>query len=181
MLLYEDPLLPLFAADLPRNEEYVPYYEELAARFEKFAGENEEIRLQLTAYSLMAKALAAKCRWRMKAAEVVRAKDRAAALDLLPLADENIAALKDLRHAWYNQWMAVNKPFGFEVLDIRLGGTIARFETARDRMEAFGKGELEDIPELREEKLLFHTDANGDYVCRNLRAHLVTPSRMGKE
>ena len=70
---------------------------------------------------------------------------------------------------------------GFEVLDIRLGGTIARFETARDRMEAFGKGELEDIPELREEKLLFHTDANGDYVCRNLWAHLVTPSRMGKE
>lgn len=181
VLLYEDPLLPLFAADLPRNEEYVPYYEELAARFEKFAGENEEIRLQLTAYSLMAKALAAKCRWRMKAAEVVRAKDRAAALDLLPLADENIAALKDLRHAWYKQWMAVNKPFGFEVLDIRLGGTIARFETARDRMEAFGKGELEDIPELREEKLLFHTDANGDYVCRNLWAHLVTPSRMGKE
>ncbi len=181
VLLYEDPLLPLFAADLPRNEEYIPYYKELAVRFEKFAAENQEIRLQLTAYSLMAKALAAKCRWRMKAATAVRANDRAAALELVPLAEENIQILQELRHAWYSQWMAVNKPFGYEVLDIRLGGTIARFETARTRMEAFGKGELEDIPELREEKLLFHTDANGDYVCRNLWAHMVTPSRMGKE
>lgn len=181
VLLYEDPLLPLFAADLPRNEEYIPYYKELAVRFEKLAAENQEIRLQLTAYSLMAKALAAKCRWRMKAAAAVRANDRAAALELVPLAEENIQILQELRHAWYSQWMAVNKPFGYEVLDIRLGGTIARFETARTRMEAFGKGELEDIPELREEKLLFHTDANGDYVCRNLWAHMVTPSRMGKE
>ena len=181
VLLYEDPLLPLFEVDLPRNEEYIPYYEALAAKFEAFARENEPMRLQLDAYACMARALALKCRWRMAAASAVRNGDRQAAKELLPLAEENLEALRALRRAWYNQWMAVNKPFGFEVLDIRLGGAIARFETARDRMAEFAQGILEDIPELREEKLPYQTDEKGQYVCRNLWAHMVTPSRMGQE
>lgn len=181
VLLYEDPLLPLFEADLPRNEEYIPYYEELAAKFEAFARENEPMHLQLEAYACMARALVLKCRWRMVAAPAVRNGDRQAAKELLSLAEENLEALRALRRAWYNQWMAVNKPFGFEVLDIRLGGAIARFETARDRMAEFAQGLLEDIPELREEKLPYQTDEEGQYVCRNLWAHMVTPSRMGQE
>ena len=80
------------------------------------------MRLQLEAYACMARALALKCRWRMAAAPAVRNGGRQAAKELVPLAEENLEALRALRRAWYNQWMAVNKPFGFEVLDIRLGG-----------------------------------------------------------
>ncbi len=181
VLLYEDPLLPLFEADLPHNEDYVPYFEELVVRFTSFAEENEPVRLQMKAYACMARALALKCRWRMAAAPAVRKNDREAAAELVSLAEENLEVLRDLRQAWYEQWMAVNKPFGFEVLDIRLGGVSARFETARERMGEFARGELEDIPELREQKLPFQTDDAGRYVYRNLWAHMVTASRMGQE
>lgn len=47
--------------------------------------------------------------------------------------------------------MYENKPNGFEVQDIRLGGLVQRMEHCKNRLEKFLCGELVSIPELEEE------------------------------
>ena len=53
--------------------------------------------------------------------------------------------------AFEEQWMYENKPNGFEVQDIRLGGLVQRMEHCKNRLEKFLCGELVSIPELEEE------------------------------
>ncbi len=49
------------------------------------------------------------------------------------------------------QWFIENKPHGFDVQDIRLGGLLMRLRSCKGRLEALRGDELESIPELDEE------------------------------
>ncbi len=55
--------------------------------------------------------------------------------------------------AFEKQWFADNKPSGFDVQDLRIGGLIQRTEACRRRLLDYAAGKLDSIPEL-EEKLL---------------------------
>lgn len=179
-LLYEDPMLLMFEKDLTNNSEYVVYYEKLAAEFDTFAKENPRYAPMLNALSAMAKALVLRCRWREEAPKAVRAGNRAKAGELTALAKECADAVNEVRKAWRAQWDAVNKPFGFEVLDIRLGGVMARFETAAQRMQQYADGTLEELPEFMCEKLTYLKDKEGRAVCRNLWSSYVSACCVGK-
>jgi len=50
-------------------------------------------------------------------------------------------------------WLAENKPQGFEVHDIRLGGLKQRLVHCRRRLTEYVNEEIENIPELEEELL----------------------------
>ena len=52
--------------------------------------------------------------------------------------------------AYERQWMKENKPFGFEVQNIRLGGLKNRIEYAGRTIERYVDGELKEIGELEE-------------------------------
>lgn len=51
--------------------------------------------------------------------------------------------------------MAENKPFGFEVQDIRIAGAVTRARSAAKRVKAYLDGELKALEELEEERLYF--------------------------
>ena len=51
------------------------------------------------------------------------------------------------------QWYKENKPQGFEVQDIRLGGLQKRMENCQRTLQAYIDGKIEKIPELEEEIL----------------------------
>ncbi len=80
-------------------------------------------------------------------------KDRETLTALVTECDVIIEKLTTFRETYRACWMAYNKPFGYEVHDIRLGGLAARFETARTRVAAYLAGEIENITELEEERL----------------------------
>ena len=63
---------------------------------------------------------------------------------------EKLIAVKNAHRA---SWMEYNKPFGWEVFDIRYGGQIARFQTAKERINAYLAGEIERLEELEEARL----------------------------
>ena len=46
------------------------------------------------------------------------------------------------------QWLAENKPFGFEVQDLRLGGLCKRIRHCGERLQAYLDGALDRIEEL---------------------------------
>ena len=56
-------------------------------------------------------------------------------------------------HAYEQQWMIENKPHGFEVQDIRLGGLIQRMKHCAKRLQEFVSGERSELPELSEHLL----------------------------
>ena len=71
---------------------------------------------------------------------------------LAVLADECIKVealigrfLESLKYQWYRE----NKPFGFEVQDIRIGGLWQRMRRSAERLKAYVNGEAEQIEELR--------------------------------
>ena len=55
--------------------------------------------------------------------------------------------------AFKNQWYHINKTYGFEVQDARLGGLVRRLESCRERILGFVSGEIGSIAELDEEIL----------------------------
>ena len=58
--------------------------------------------------------------------------------------------------AYAKRWHKENKPFGFEVHCIRLGGLITRLEYCKKRLQAYANGELQKIEELEEEILPYY-------------------------
>ena len=52
--------------------------------------------------------------------------------------------------AFRTQWYTVNKTYGFEIQDARLGGLMQRIKSCRERLLAFCDGDIDKIEELSE-------------------------------
>lgn len=85
---------------------------------------------------------------------------------LLPSLFQEVERLRDMH---YEQWMKVNKPFGWEVLDIRYGGLMARIRTTGRKLSDYLEGHILDLPELEEARLPFSSRKNGYVRCNEYR------------
>jgi len=103
------------------------YYRILAALLQKKAGLNERIRI---AY---------------------RKDDRKTLLEISQKELKEMENLsEELRLLRQEIWMKEYKPFGYEILDIRLGGVGIRARSEAARLQAYAEGKLEHIEELEE-------------------------------
>ena len=76
--------------------------------------------------------------------------------------------------AFEKQWNIENKPTGFDVQDIRLGGLIRRTDSCRRRLLDYANGKIDSIPELAFE-LLEGVTPSGATSCYG---KMVTPNRL---
>ena len=88
--------------------------------------------------------------------------------ELLRLAKEDytrlISVLGAFAKAFEKQWFDENKPHGFDVHDIRLGGLINRVNSCKKRLIAYATGKISVIEELEDELLpLAPTSSICDY------------------
>lgn len=174
-LLYQDPLVQLFEADTA-GLAMSQHYGELAERFENCA--EKEYDLLFGFYAALARALEKKCAWHEQAAYIVRQGRRDAAWELALEVPAIVDALDKLRHIWRRLWESTNKPQGFEVIDVRLGGVIARMNTAMEKMEDFANKVIDGIPELEEASLVCKRRPDGSIGCTNTMDEIATPSRI---
>ena len=65
------------------------------------------------------------------------------------------------------QWMAENKPHGFEVQDQRLGGLLLRLKSVARRLNGYLAGQVNAIPELEEDRLPYIGDAESHTRCNH--------------
>ncbi len=75
-----------------------------------------------------------------------------------------IKRTQEFYNTFRNQWYIENKPHGFDIQDIRLGGLIARMRACLDRLIQYRDGKINSIPEL-EEKIVPITDKIINYNC----------------
>lgn len=58
--------------------------------------------------------------------------------------------LEEFYTAFEKQWMLENKPHGFDIQDLRLGGVARRMEHVKRKISAYLTGQADNIPELEE-------------------------------
>ena len=176
-LLYQNPLIQLFEADT-EGLELSRHFGSLVQKYAQYAHENPEYALLFDFYTALAHALALKCVWHEQAGGIVRRGDREAASALADGVPATVEALDTLRVLWRKLWESTNKPNGFEILEVRLGGVAARMSTACEKMRAFADGEVETIPELLEKSLVTKRHSDGHINCTNSMDEIATPGRI---
>ena len=92
---------------------------------------------------------------------------------------EIIRQAEGFAKAFEKQWMAENKPQGFDCHDIRLGGMLRRLDYCRKTLNAYLDGKLEKIEELEEEILPFGTEGvsityNDALLCMSPSAQYIS-------
>ena len=88
---------------------------------------------------------------RLKAAYDRRDKESLGAMQ--SECDVIVEKIKALWESHRASWMEYNKPFGWEMHDLRYGGLIARFQTVKMRIGAYLSGACDRLEELEEERL----------------------------
>lgn len=176
-MLYQDPLIQLFEADTA-GYAMAEHFGSLVTRYARYALENPDYALLFDFYTALANALALKCVWHEQAGDAVRSRNREQAAALADGIPATAEALDTLRVVWRRLWESTNKPNGFEIIEVRMGGIAARMATAGEKMRAFALGQMDTIPELEEQALITKRRPNGSIICTNTMDEIATPGRI---
>lgn len=82
--------------------------------------------------------------------------------------------LKDFHRAFQKQWFNDNKPCGFDVQDLRLGGIIQRTSSCRHRLLDYVNGKISRIDELEEQILPIGDKKQGEAIMFNNMSQIIT-------
>ena len=176
-MLYQDPLIQLFEADTA-GYAMAEHFGSLVTRYARYALENPDYAPLFDFYTALANALALKCVWHEQAGDAVRSRNREQAAALADGIPATVEALDTLRVVWRRLWESTNKPNGFEIIEVRMGGIAARMATAGEKMRAFALGQVDTIPELEEQALITKRRPNGSIICTNTMDEIATPGRI---
>lgn len=146
-LLYCDPFMGQFDNRVKSGD--AAGYADCAARLSRYESHAE--------YGYLFRSLRTLCDFlRVKADLGIRTRaaylsgDKTAAKALCSDYDTAVERLADFYAAYEQQWMRENKPQGFDVVDLRIGGQRQRLLHCRDRLLAYAEGRLDRIEELEE-------------------------------
>lgn len=146
-LLYCDPFMGQFDNRVKSGD--AAGYADCAARLAVYADHAE--------YGYLFRSLRALCAFLSVKADLgIRTRaaylsgDKTAPKALCTDYDAALERLDAFYAAYEQQWMHENKPQGFDVVDLRIGGQRQRLLHCRDRLLAYAEGRLDRIEELEE-------------------------------
>lgn len=151
-LMYNDPLVGLVDKHIEKQGLTGAYYQSLTEELAALQCESGLFAPALAAIKACSAVLENKTDFGVRLTKAYAARDMQQLAMLARECEGIVEKLYAFKDAYRTAWMSYNKPFGYEVHDIRLGGVIARFETARARITAYLAGEVERIEELEEER-----------------------------
>ncbi len=173
-LFWQDPLLPLVdanVADLPIRETY----SELANNL-FHASEYNDASESLQHPALIAQVISLKTDLRRKLVKAYKVGDKELVKQIAGTQlKELTATVKKLWREHRETWMKMNKPFGWEVLEARYGGLMARLDTLAYRLDEWYNDKVEKLEELDVEILNAWPHATTTLPGLG-HAHLKTPS-----
>lgn len=160
-LLYQDVLLGIFDGQLA-GFDVAAHYRQLTKKL-RAAQENSGRYHDIFAYYLLlSEVLSLKGDMGIRLKRAYDENDREKLAQIahteIPLCTERLAELKILRE---KLWMESSKPFGFEILDIKLGSVSVRLASAARRIDRYLAGDVERLEELSEPRLLYRYREEG--------------------
>jgi hypothetical protein len=150
-VLWDDPLLGMFHHEGIAGTGHE--WPELARSFDHLRVglvpfRDERAAGDLGHAALLADFLHHKINLRLRIDDAYFRQDRAALSAAAALIPAMVGRLDGLAASWRRQWLARNKPFGLETLQIRLAGQAARYRELAQRLDDFVAGRIDSIPEL---------------------------------
>ena len=178
--LWDDPLIGMHwlsvRARRPGHwQQALEHYRGLAAALDAHRSTTAPVDLGHAA--ALADLLAAKLEFRMRLEEAYSARDRSLLQSVASEAPRLVELTEALEATFRRQWLRRNKPFGFEVIQVRLGGLRQRFAEAGRLLRELLDGERDSIPEL-EEGLSLAQEALASLHASRLYRGLATPSSI---
>ena len=158
-LLYQDPMLGIF--DYHVKESGVntkSYYQNIQKCMKECAKKTGKYQLLFSFYEKLAAVLADKADLGMCIKSAYDRSDRAALKDISQNVIPGIICnLTDMKSSREKIWMNDAKPFGYEILDIKIGGVITRLKSTGYRIDNYLNGNVPRLEELEEERLPYFT------------------------
>lgn len=155
-LLWQDVLLGVFDKQL-EGLDLSGHYKQLEEKIKNYRSPVETLDF---IWDVPEKVCAVLARKALLGVRLKKAYDEKDVVELERIANLDIPELmekvKILKASHKKQWYTLNKPFGWEVMDIRYGGVLARLETANERVNDYLSGILPLIDELEQERLPFN-------------------------
>lgn len=197
-LLYQDVLLGLFDKQI-EGLGMTQYYGQLTRRLDEaishasFGKKVEPVDQENTgyrryaAYALfryyrtLACILSKKAELGIRAYQAYHAGNKRELFKICEVLGECQEKCKILKEQREVLWFMECKPNGFEVLDIRLGGLIARLESVQKRIRGYLMDKWDSLPELEEKRLLYNMGQDGEErrLCScNLWENIVTAGNI---
>ncbi len=153
--LYNDPFMGLL--DSLVKDEHIEQFRTAAEKLENIPNKGEFATV-FESTAKLCRVVEAKCDLGVRTRKAYESKDMDALKALLDDYDEVIRRVEEFYDAFEKHWMWENKPHGFDVSDIRLGGLVTRIKHCRKRLLKYINGEISQIDELHEPLL--------DVICR---------------
>ena len=154
--LYNDLLIGMMDCHIPADAD--AHYRKIYDLLVPLSRKNSRFSYIFRFYAALCSVMAEKVTFskRLHRAYLDRDKQTMAKMQKsLPLLKEKI---QEFRCVFRNLWMQDNKGFGFEVMDLRLGGMEARCDTVAAVLADHLDGKLPHIYELEEERLPYWAD-----------------------
>ena len=151
-LLYNDPMLPILDRHVLAS--FPGYFAEYRADYASLAARDSRFAYLFRTLEKLSNVLEQKCDLGVRIKAAYDAKDRARLQELATQGiPQVLERLEEFWDAFRAQWDTDNKPFGFEVQDIRIGGLEKRLRHAALRIKSYLDGSLDSLPELEQERL----------------------------
>ena len=174
-MLYSDPFFGFF--DLTVTEREGAEFKKMADNLAKCKAQNGVYKPVFESMTAFAKLVSAKYELGYWTRKYYRAGDKKKLAELLGTYDAVVAYAEDFLDKFETMWHTYNKPNGFEVQEIRLGGMMERVKRCRARLEKYILGKINCIDEL-EEELVEMAETKQGLPCWNCYQETVTVNRL---
>jgi len=159
-LLYNDPLTGLMDKQISAMDT-ASYYKNVSEQIKDIGCNAGTFSPAIEVIKKLSSVLENKADFGVRLKNAYDTKDNQALSALAAECDIISDKIKALREIHRTAWMEYNKPFGWDIHDIRYGGLIMRFDTAKIRINAYLAGELDRMEDLEEERLRFDCREDG--------------------
>ena len=164
-LLYQDALLGIFDYHL-KDAEASAYYKKLEEELKNSVEICKNHARFFEYYHCLAEVLVQKSDLGLKIKTAYDTQDLSTQRQLyekiIPRLTEELWKLKELRE---DLWMADAKPFGYELIDLRMGGVITRLDSTKRRLHKYVEGKISRLEELETKRFPYF--AEGEPAIEN--------------
>ncbi len=157
-LLYNDFLVGLLDYNTPDHAGEI--YQRLLPTFTELTKRDSAFSYLFESYEALCRVLTRKATYGRRLYKAYQEKDVDTIRNMITEIQEIKKDLQEFYSLYRDQWMKERKGFGFEVIDVRVGGLISRVETVTSVLNNYLDGKIEKVYELEEERL--------EYFCGQL-------------
>ena len=162
-LLYNDFMIGLLDYNTPDHAGEI--YKTLLPKLQILANKESKYSYLFQSYEALCRVLVNKATFGKRLYKAYQEKNFETLQQMMGEIEVIREHLKQFYSIYRKQWMKENKGFGFEVIDVRLGGMLGRIDTVIDTINNYISGKMEQIYELEEERL--------EYFCNRLKGNEV--------